>query len=578
MQNQLDRVLDLIKEEVFSSIDLFFAKDLLKEQPLEVQESALFLLCYLLASARQGHLCIHMTFEKLVPSPSFLTDDPEIYKEIEKKVIDGASNLPSSLLKVVEDDELDGLLKPICRYKNLLYLQKNWILETHFLIHLRKMAKWSLRLPLNQVLEINPKLNTLQNKAVSLALTSPISFISGGPGTGKTFTASEIVKVFLNSLTEEQKKTALIKIAAPTGKAAAHLEKKIASHLTDFTQVECGTLHSLLHIKSKRSFAEKGRALFADLILVDEASMLDAKLFLKLLSSLQEGGRLVFMGDKNQLPPVESGALFADLIECAEKISLPSISLTECLRVEKKELIDFAISIIEGNYQKVLSSSFVRCFSASSIHQIRELVWGKCQIYFSAAHDDTNQFRVLSCIRKGPLGVESLNEMVLNRFLEGRQDDEFFSVPILIRENSEPMGLMNGDVGHLVAKVSSLKKKRFDSEDKAHFATRSFSALLLPVFEWGYCLSVHKSQGSEYDFVIALAPKGSESFGKEVLYTAVTRAKKEMLLLGEEQSLLSLLSKSSLKVSGISQRLGVSEGEKGSTKKGSCSPCVLGSA
>ncbi len=548
MEKQLARILELIEEEVFSPIDLFFAKTLLKEFSTEMQPEILFLLCYLLSSARQGHLCVQIFPKAILPSPF------ESKEEIESKVLIGAVFLPTALFQDMDVENFSSPIKPICRYKNFLYLQKNWLLETNFLLHLKKIINWRLRFPLKIPLVLNPLLNELQRKAVLLALSSPICFISGGPGTGKTFTASEIVKVFLSSLTEDQKKTAVIKISAPTGKAASHLEKKIAAHLDGF-HVECGTLHSLLQIKSKNSFQQKGPTLFADLFLIDEASMLDAKLFSRLLASLQEGGRLVFMGDKNQLPPVESGALFADLIDNAKQASLPSIILKECLRVEKKELIDFASSIIEGDVQKVLSSSFVRCFLPSAIHQIRELIWERCQAFFFQGKEDTNQFRILSCIRKGPLGVDELNKMVLHRFLENINEDSFFSVPILITENSESMELMNGDVGYIVAKASSLKKKWFDSEDKAHFFSRSFSALLLPSFEWGYCLSVHKSQGSEYDSVIALAPKGSENFGKEVLYTAVTRAKKEILLLTEESSLIALLGKSSRKVSGLIQRL-----------------------
>ena len=114
---------------------------------------------------------------------------------------------------------------------------------------------------------------------------------------------------------------------------------------------------------------------------------------------------------------------------------------------------------------------------------------------------------------------------------------------------------MNGDTGTLVAKVSSFRKKRFTADEKAHFSQRIFSAVTLPPFEWGYCLSVHKSQGSEYDRVIALVPPGSERFGREVLYTAVTRAKKEILLVGEMSVLSMLLQKSSRKMSGLSSRL-----------------------
>jgi exodeoxyribonuclease V alpha subunit len=552
MEKQVARIEELIELEVFSSIDLYFAKTFLKNSSPETQRSNMFLFCYLLAAARHGHLCLHILPEGIFPSPYFLTANTEIKEEIERNILLGVLALPQDLC---QEAGFSPLLKPICRYQDFIYLQKNWILETKFLFHLKRIASGTLRLPAASSFTFHPLLSEQQKKAAFLALSSPVCFISGGPGTGKTFTAAEMVKAFLSSLSEDQKKTVLIKIAAPTGKAASHLEKKILGAIDPSIQVECRTLHSLLQIKSKQSSRGKSPALFADLLLIDEASMLDAKLFAKLLESLQEGGRLVFMGDKNQLPPVESGALFADLVDIAEKIFLPGVILNECLRVEKKELIDFANSIIQGETEKVLSSSFVQCYVSSGIHQIREMIWQRCQKFFSSESEDTNQFRILSCIRKGPLGVDQLNEMILQRFLEGKKDDDLFSVPILIKENSEAMQLMNGDVGYLVAKVSSFKKKRFKGSDQAFFSSRIFSALLLPSFEWGYCLSVHKSQGSEYESVIALVPKGSEGFGKEVLYTAVTRAKKQLLLLGEESTISALLSKSSRKASGISQRL-----------------------
>lgn len=538
----LERIWELVQEEIFSPIDVYFAETLLKDFPGQIQREALFLCAYLLAIARQGHFCLQiLSAEKIYPSPSWMSADEEICKEIEQKVCSGISYLIADLCQeVTEESALP--LTPLCRFQDLLYFQKNWLLETKFLFHLQRLLQATPQNPLLNPRIENSLLNEEQRQAINLALNSSICFLSGGPGSGKTFTAAEIAKTFLANLPVEERKNTSIKIAAPTGKAAAHLEKQLASQLQNLAKIECKTLHSFL----KSSQKKQSPTLFADLFLIDEASMLDGALFTRLLSSFQEGGRLVLIGDKDQLPPVESGSFFSDLMQSAKVADLPSLSLVECLRAEKKELISFARSILEGDEEAVFSSSFISLFSSFEISEIRS--WLKEQY-----RDPSLQ--ILSCIRKGPLGVESINEMMLQKFLEGKEDDSILSVPILITKNCEEMQLMNGDTGTLVAKVSSFRKKYFSLEDKAHFSHGVFAVTTLPSFEWGYCLSVHKSQGSEYDRVIALVPSGSEGFGREVLYTAVTRAKKELLLVGERSVLSNLLKKSSRKMSGLSLRI-----------------------
>lgn len=538
----LERLWKLVEKEIFSPIDVYFAQAFLKKASSEVRQESLFLYAYLFAVARQGHFCLELLKDgKIYPSPSWITVEEDIQEEIEQKLLAGLIYLSPDLCQEVTE-ESHPPLTPLCRFENRLYLQKNWLLESKFLFHLVRLLKSSPQYNLENLRLENPLLNTEQRKAVVLALSSSISFLSGGPGSGKTFTAAEIAKTFLSNLSEEERKKVSIKIAAPTGKAAAHLEKQLASQLGNLAKIECKTLHSFLKSPMKRYHP----TLFADLLLVDEASMIDGVLFSRLLSSFQEGGRLVLIGDKDQLPPVESGSFFADLMDVAKKVDLPSLTLQECLRAEKKELSAFARSILEGEEEKVLSSSFVSLYAPSQISEIRSwLQQQNCQ----------TTVQILSCIRKGPLGVDSINEMMLQKFLEGKDDNELLSVPILITKNCEEMQLMNGDTGTLVARASSFRKKRFSSDEKAHFSHHVFSAVTLPAFEWGYCLSVHKSQGSEYEKVIALVPNGSERFGREVLYTAVTRAKKEIQLVGEKSVLSLLLQKSSRRTSGLSHRI-----------------------
>jgi exodeoxyribonuclease V alpha subunit len=151
---------------------------------------------------------------------------------------------------------------------------------------------------------------------------------------------------------------------------------------------------------------------------------------------------------------------------------------------------------------------------------------------------DFRKFRILSTLRKGPLGVDALNTILHERF--SKQTNEF---PIMIKRNDNRTGLSNGDTGILRG-------------DEAHFSgDRRFALHELPPYEYAYCLSVHKSQGSEYEQVLFLIPDGSEAFGKEVLYTAVTRAKLSLDIDGNPTQIAAAMSRSSGKSSGICQKL-----------------------
>ena len=400
-------------------------------------------------------------------------------------------------------------------------------------------------------------LNEEQKLAVKRGIKNPISLISGGPGTGKSFTAIEIVRACLLG-----RKDVRIKVGAPTGKAASLLEKNIMKQIGSLKGIECGTLHS---------FVKKGpfsKSLFADLFLVDEASMVDAELFVRLLTSLQPGGRLILMGDKDQLPPVEAGGFFADLIEIAPSLSIPVTLLTKSLRVEKKELHFLSEAIIAGSLPEVKKQPGVEILSSLQYKEVKNKVISTCLDFFSISTKEgfdplkalkrIEGFSILNCMRKGSLGSKNLNTLVLEAFLERLPLGDRLACPILITANDPEKGLMNGEVGLLVAEASSLRRGLYTPKDEAYFLGKEegepllqLSGAMLPAFDFGYCLSVHKSQGSEYSSVMILAPPGSERFGKEILYTAVTRAKKNAQLLVEESTLRSILEKSSRKVSGL---------------------------
>jgi exodeoxyribonuclease V alpha subunit len=534
----------LLESEQIAYADYFFAKTLYSKE----EEGPAILLAYLLSMARGGHLCLRKKGGKIFPSPPT--------PSLEKVLLENFEGLPESICS--KDQEASS---PIYLKKNCLYLRKNYLLEKEFLFHLNRLNKGDFSLKSRDV-KGKESLSDEQRLAVGRGVKSPLSLISGGPGTGKSFTAIETVRTFLAGLSEEDKKGVKIKLGAPTGKAASLLEKNIMDQIGSLEGIECGTLHSFL----KKGLFPK--SIFVDLFLVDEASMVDAELFVRLLTSLQSGGRVIFMGDKDQLPPVEAGGFFADLIEIAPSLSIPMTLLTKSLRVEEKALHFLSDAILSGSLQKVKKQPGVEVLPSFQYKEVKDQVIAACQDFYNIPIKEEfnplvelkklEEFTILNCMRKGPLGSQNLNSLVLESFLAKISSENRLAIPILIVANDPERGLMNGEVGLLVASFSSLKKGVYTSEDTAYFRGKEegegvyqMSGAMLPSFELGYCLSIHKSQGSEYSSVMILAPPGSERFGKEILYTAVTRAKKQARLLVEEGTLKTILAQVSRKVSGL---------------------------
>lgn len=353
------------------------------------------------------------------------------------------------------------------------------------------------------------RLNSEQKKAIETALANRFSIITGGPGTGKTHTAATLIEA-LNAKTL---------VAAPTGKAATHLGKKLKS------QVTAATLHSLLGVKTPLDYTKSVEELDAELILVDECSMIDPPLFARLLGSIPPSARLVLMGDVNQLPAVEGGSVFADLIG-SEKI--PTTYLKTCMRSDRKEILDLAGAVLKGDRKEIRTCDLG--FTENSVEVFYEKLW-----HF-VKDKDFQTFRILSTLRKGPYGVDALNRFLVEKF----GSDGY---PILITRNDQKRGFSNGDMAMVEKGIATFEDGR------------TYPLSELPKFEYAYCISVHKSQGSEYDHVLLLVPKGSEIFGKEVLYTAVTRAKEKLDVDGDEEEIAKALSLCTLKYSSIKSDL-----------------------
>lgn len=620
-------------------VDFALAEKLLRNEP-NASEAVASLICHLSMAVRQGHLCISCDGKNVTPHPSelwlkfwneknceetqSLSDD--ISSELEKLIVQGFNHLPCDLVKQVSAGE-ESRGKFFCRQGNLLYFEKYWNSEVRFIQHWRRLENATPSIPLDydsirSVTEGLQKLGKLlpeQSQAIISACHSSCILLCGGPGTGKTYTAGQMIKIILETLSIENRKRFKIEIAAPTGKAAANLQNSLtqAIHsLSDFPSIIGKTLHALLGIDRLTGKRKSQSYLKADLVIVDESSMIDVHLMTHLMASLKTGTRLILLGDPHQLPPVAAGMLFRDLVEFLAK---NVITLYKCIRTDLAPIVNFAEAVNKGNDTQALhcvhqdntqSVQFVNETDPKKIHQLLlERASPFFEIYPLENSDELfhyfNRFRILSPFRKGPLGVEMVNQLIYQQAIKSCKSS--FVAPIILTSSDSRLKLFNGEVGLIIRSQNDGKHgegdytevdskfgfgQRESPRDSTHRKSPNISnmrrfamiesqgfgavqnpsfestsvyayfknsegdlkqipALLLPSFEYAYCLSVHKSQGSEFDHVIILMPEGTQVFGREVIYTAVTRARKKLEMWGTENILKETLKKCSKRLSGI---------------------------
>lgn len=503
-------------------LDLFFAKTLLEKEPFSQEKERA--LQELMALSRKGYLCV----------PSSLL--PKQIKE-----------LPASIAK-----EGKTLFEktPIVFSQGFYYLQKNWVYETYLVQEIQRiLAQKSPRWFDPKAFEENLSKKSLfpkQKEAISLLLQSSFALISGGPGTGKSYTASQLVEILCNSFDRKEKEKLRVVIAAPTGKAVSSLHRAIQP--SSCLELESKTLHRLLKVYPGKEAFFSSQTIDADLILIDEASMIDLSLMANLLGSVKEETFLVLIGDPDQLPPVGSFSLF---LEMKEKLG---VSLDRSVRIETKDLQELAEAIQREDLAffeekiKTKSDSIVYEEEIFSYEEEVLPLFSKEPIDPYWALQEFQKKKVLTPLRQGRWGADFLNQRVFQKALFSSKN---WAVPILATVNDSWQNLYNGMEGVLMGKGSQIEAAFFfDSEEKK---MQKFTSC--PPYELAFYLSIHKSQGSEYEEVILLFPPGSKNFGKEALYTAVTRAKKRVQMFGAKEELLGMMKNSIKTHSAFSLRI-----------------------
>jgi len=424
-----------------------------------------------------------------------------------------------------------------------------------------------------------------QRSAAEACAMSRVSVLAGGPGTGKTTTVSRLL-----ALLKEQQPELRVRLAAPTGKAAARLEEAVRSSTASLDHAEdrdrvgelpATTLHRLLGWRPEarsRFRHDRTNRLPAEVVVVDEASMVSVTMMARLLEALRPSTRLVLVGDPDQLASVEAGAVLGDLVDASSRIAVAALSTNrrfpatsgiallaaavqegrgedalavlaadDAPEVELVAVADDAVLSVEQ--VGAVRADVVR--SGTALHDAAEAGDARAALAALDAH------RLLCALRRGPRGVTHWSALA-ERWVSDvhpvvpRADGRYAGEPLLVTANDYEIELFNGDTGVVVADAHGGLVAAFG---------RGGDPIEVPLVRLGavrplHAMTVHRSQGSQFERItVVLPPAGSPLGTRETLYTAVTRATSHVRVIGSAEALVEAIGRPAARATGLRERL-----------------------
>jgi len=605
--------------EIFSSAELAVI-DLLKRRSSVSNDLVLTAAGLSVWAHRNGHPCVHLgdicgliagessaeamniVRDSLPPTTQFmdaLKASSEVVRSIDKGSV-------GTYLDATAD------LRPLVLVGDLLFTQRQFADELSIAEQLTERAgrKSGMSLDIGLIDRLVPKPDNddedaikvgdtgIANRAAQSVVSNCLTVLTGGPGTGKTFTLTRCLAVLLSTRETELDELS-IALIAPTGKAAARAKEIINSFVKDERNSEkpsIGVSEKILIALSRieprtiqRALGNKRRmhtrfqhdhqiSLPHDIVIVDEMSMVPSYLMARLLEAIRPDSTILLVGDQAQLESVESGSVLRDIVQASSdaKSSLND-RVFELLRVWRQSsdtrIGDLARHIRAGEADKALALAvtnpagikFVESKKQSevpeevldgtikSLRLASEHAMKISQQDHQIAHGLITNNKVLCGPRKGPLGVNSWNALI-GKAVNGSSDGDLFNLgtPLLVTVNSPRSKLVNGDIGVVVNYQESdgaiRRRVFFFTEDGVRYLTPAE----LPQVEICFAMTVHKSQGSEYENLLVILPgESSPLLTRELVYTAVTRAKKSLVISGTGLAFLQAVNNQSVRYSGL---------------------------
>ncbi|TAN06036.1 MAG: exodeoxyribonuclease V subunit alpha [Rhodanobacteraceae bacterium] len=422
--------------------------------------------------------------------------------------------------------------------------------------------------------ELDPE----QHRAIDIALSHHFALITGSPGSGKTFSVAHMLAALVRD-GSARGKPPRIALAAPTGKAATRLAESLRAQVTRMNLPDtittalprdASTLHRLLGISPWRAQPRhhRGVPLPFDVVVVDEASMIDLPLMARLGDALASDARLILLGDPNQLSAVEAGNVLPALVEAASAPPFDAchVTLARSHRFGADSALGrLAQAIVANDVDTALTAlrggdNDVRWIDDDTqAMRVESACAGYAPVF--AAHEPAaalaaaRDFRVLTALRHGPHGCLALNRAIEARLKRTRglhADAEWWPGRlILVTANRDELGLYNGDTGVVWPDADGSLRAWFEGA----VGPRAFAPAALPPHEGAFALTVHKAQGSEFGRVALVTGPDSPALTRELLYTGITRARIGITVYADADILRAGIGRRTLRMTGLAERL-----------------------